>query len=81
MNFEVPIEVFDATTKCPKHFACLSTGQCGDRELCRVDRGSDWSLLFLHSTETLVCPYRITFGRRQVCTCPTHFAIHRQQGT
>ena len=37
MNVEVPVEVLDVTTKCPKHFACLSAGQCGDCELCDVE--------------------------------------------
>lgn len=80
MNVAVPVEVIDATTECSHDFACLSTGRCGDRELCDVDRVSDWNLLFLHSTETLVCPYRTIFGRRQVCTCPTHSAIHKRYG-
>lgn len=80
MNFEIPDEVLAATTKCPKHFVCLSTSQCDGREKCCVDRALDWNLLLLQSTETLTCPYRITMGRRQACTCPTRFVIHRQYG-
>ena len=60
--------------------ACLSTGQCSDCEKCHVDRAFDWNLLLLQSTEPLACPYRITSGSREVCTCPTHFAIHKQCG-
>ena len=78
MNFEVPDEVRAETTKCPNDFACLSTGQCSDRELCDVDYADGKNVLFLSSEQPLFCPYRMTFGGREVCTCPTHFAIHQQ---
>ena len=78
MNVEDPDEVRAETTKCPNDFACLSTGQCGDRELCRLDSADGKNALFLSAEKYPFCPYRITFGDREVCTCPTHFAIHQQ---
>ena len=59
---------------------CPSSGQCCDTERCHINRGSDWNLPTLQSTETLACPYKITFGRRQACACPTLSAIYHRYG-
>ena len=80
MNVEVSDKVRDETTKCPHDFVCLSTDQCGDRELCDVDYADGKNVLFLSSEHHHFCPYRITFGGREVCTCSTHYAIHQRYG-
>ena len=80
MNFEVSDKVRAETTACPNDFACLSTGQCGDRELCGVAYSDGKNVLFLSSEQRLFCPFRINFGGREICRCPTHFAISQRYG-
>jgi len=79
MALSVPDDVRRETTKCPHDFACLSTGSFGDPGKCAVRDADGKNVLFLTSEEQLSCPYRIPFGRGQLCTCPTHYAAYLQQ--
>ena len=77
MNMHVPDDVRHATTKCPKDFSCLSTGQCDESDKCGVRYAVGQDLLLLASDEQLACPYSLDYGYYRVCACPTHFAIRR----
>ena len=80
MSFEVADEVRAETTKCPNDFACLAAGQCGDHELCDVGSADGKNVLFLMPEQRRFCPYSLNFGGAELCTCPTHYAIHRRYG-
>jgi len=80
MMIHIPESVREETKMCPHDFACLTTGRCGDPDKCNVDYAVEKNILFLTSDEYVFCPYRIFFGHRLLCTCPTHFAIYRQRG-
>jgi hypothetical protein len=74
MQQPVPEEVLKKTVKCPKGFSCLSIGhgacevcgKAGDEELFVNKRNSD-------------CPYRIFYGEKYICTCPTHYYLYKNR--
>lgn len=66
------------TRQCRHAFSCLATGQCGDYPLCEVDSANGDCFLTLKTRDCSLCPYRLAFGHRQVCRCPTHFALHHR---
>jgi hypothetical protein len=75
MSISLHKEILDRTTKCPHAFSCLDSGKCGEREMCEVNFAGGENVLFLKWKEASSCPYRMSFGYGQICTCPTHFAI------
>jgi len=79
MMIDIPESVRGETKICPHDFACLATGRCGDPEKCNVDHALEKNLLLLTSNELFLCGYRIYFGSRLLCTCPTHYAICQQR--
>ena len=79
MEKQVPESARKATKKCGHNFSCLTTGKCGDREMCPVEYANGEPLLFLKDRKYAACPYRLPFGDRQICRCPVHYAMHTQQ--
>ena len=75
MTVKVPDDVLKMTTKCPHTFSCLTPGQCGEHKMCEVEHINGIDLMFLKDTQQANCPYRLTYGYGQICTCPTHYAI------
>lgn len=81
MLYKVSRSVRKKATECPRELACLGTGHCGDLPLCTVKSNADTHCLTLDSeTCVLTCPYRVPFGRRQVCTCPVRIELYRKYG-
>ena len=78
MEISIPQEVLQKTTQCPHDFSCLSTGQCGGREKCKVRDTNAKTALVLVSKEDRECPYRVSFADIQICRCPTHLAIYQR---
>ena len=72
MAVSVPEAVMKETKKCSGNFACLETGKCK----CEVEYIVGERILFLRDRKAVNCPYCLAFGDRQVCRCPTHYAIH-----
>lgn len=68
-------KTLDATTKCEHKFSCIETGKCGDRPMCEMDYRNGEPVTFLKTRESASCTYRLAFTDRQVCMCPTRFAI------
>lgn len=81
MKIHIDQSVQEETTKCSHNFSCLSTGKCGDRDMCEVEYADGKNMLVLKSKEAASCPYRMSFGTVLMCTCPTHFDIHKQRNT
>ena len=75
MKYHVSAEVLQKTTKCQYNFSCLETGKCGDRAMCEFEYVDGEQVIFLEDQNTADCAYRKTFGTRQLCRCPTHYAI------
>lgn len=69
MDTIVPESILSKTVKCPNDFSCLRVQESGKCMRCETDREND---LFLLTAEPLSCPYRISFGKKQMCRCPTH---------
>ncbi len=70
MKVEIPDSVRQQTTRCPHGLECLENGRCGDREICKVAYSYRENVLRLTSSDQFVCPYRMSFGYGQFCTCP-----------
>ena len=75
MNYTMTEEVLKKTKQCPNGFACLHTGK-GKCEVYNVD-GED--ILYISYNNICRCPYRLSFGERQLCGCPTHYALHKKE--
>ena len=75
MPFRVPDDVLKMTTKCPHSFSCLTQDQSGEHKMCEVEDINGTNVIFLKDTQGVVCPYRVSYAKGQICTCPTHYAI------
>ena len=76
MTVKVPADVLNVTTKCPHKFSCLtSSDQCDDHKMCEVEHIKGTNVMFLKDTQQAYCPYKLSYGFSQICTCPTHYAI------
>ena len=70
-KLQIPDDVLQrAKEKCRHAFSCLTTGLCGDQELCAVDYATTTGIYFLKDRKTKLCPNRLSFGDRQICFCP-----------
>lgn len=76
----VPQEVIDQTTLCPSQFSCLSSGQCGDTQPCRVEAAHSENILFVKQEKPGFCPYKLSAGVDRICRCPVRYAIHERFG-
>ena len=76
MSEQIPEAVRKETARCGHDFSCVTSGKCGGREMCPVEYARGKNVLFLTDRQGLSCPYRLPFGDRQVCRCPTHYALH-----
>lgn len=72
---EVPPSVKREATLCSHDCSCITSGQCGYKEACKVDFAVGRKILFLKNKELCSCPYRLSYGSRQACTCPVHCYI------
>ena len=76
MNIEIPNEIREQTAKCAHDFGCLSTGRCGNGEMCAVVGSFGPNVLQLAKNDQPSCAYCISFGSGQLCTCPVHCYVH-----
>ncbi len=77
MNFTISKEIIQETSKCEYYFSCLKPEEYSRYPTCTVDYANGHNILFLKEDKWLPCPYQLPFGFGMVCTCPTHFAIHK----
>jgi hypothetical protein len=75
MPVKVPDDVLKVTTKCPRKFSCLTSDQCDDHKMCEVEHIMGTNVMFLKDKQQAYCPYRLSYGFSQICTCPTHYII------
>jgi len=76
MPFAIPDEIRQQTAKCAHDFGCLSTGRCGNGEMCAVAGSFGPNVLQLAKNDQLSCAYCISFGSGQLCTCPVRCHLH-----
>lgn len=76
MKFEVSEETVQRTHKCWRGFACLSGN---GRVVCPV-RDYVTGVLFVEKTAESYCPYDVTFGYSNICTCPVRHEIYERYG-
>ncbi len=80
MALSIPKEAIDRATECPSEFSCLSCGQCGDSDICKVESAHSEDILFLEPEQCHFCPYRLSVGEDQICRCPVRYAIYKMYG-
>ncbi len=73
--FHVSEEVLSQTTKCPKHFQCLTRKP---KTMCCIDGVIDkYNGLFIRKKLRKNCPYMTLFGYYSyICTCPTRRELY-----
>lgn len=77
MDFTISKETIKQTSKCEYQFSCLKSEESSNYPICPVDYANGKNVLFLKQDEAIPCPYQLPFGFGMVCTCPTHFAVHK----
>lgn len=70
-------EATGKTMGCRFKFKCL--GKDPQHPVCTVVDANGKNVLFVNNAIDSSCQYRVTFGYREVCTCPTHYALHHKQ--
>jgi hypothetical protein len=63
-------------SKC--RFGCRCLIKDARQPLCSVKRAIGENHMFVNSEAEITCPYRIVFGDAEICSCPTHYALHRK---
>ena len=81
MKNGMPDSVKEKATKCPHALGCLENGRCGERSLCNVAYASGNNLLRLTGNEQFECPYRMSFGYGQICSCPVRWYLDTKEHT
>ena len=76
---EVPESVLAEAKDCPYEISCVSTGKCGDRELCEIESANGKNVLFLTSKEPAQCLFRVLFADGLLCACPVHYWLYQQE--
>lgn len=76
MSVEIPDSVKQRAGKCRHDFSCAAIGKCGDKELCKIEYSFGAEVLQLATHDQLDCPYRVSFGCGQLCTCPVRQYLH-----
>ena len=78
-NIIIDPEIIDQTTKCRGNYSCLS-GEKGC--LCEVEEffESPDGIVFIKSTGSQVCNYKISYGYGWICGCPTRKALFETHG-
>lgn len=73
---EITKETIEKTTKCLKNFECLNGGSIR----CKVEDCINNEVHFVKSSSTEYCPYNLSFGDDNICTCPTRKEIYNKYG-
>ena len=68
-------KILNKTTGCKNNFVCLS----GEKNIyCKVDTHISDEVYFVTCLAEINCNYKISFGQKTVCTCPTRKEIYHK---
>ena len=81
MAHTVGPEVLARTVLCKKAFACLQEGSCDNCATCIIEGENAINALFLRNRQSSGCPYFFDFESAYLCTCPTRYALYKQNGS
>ena len=73
---EISKEILEKTTNCDRNFECLNGGSIH----CEVENCVNKEVLFVKSSSTENCPYKLPYGYSNICTCPTRKEICNKYG-
>lgn len=65
------------TKECRFKFRCLDTNL--QHPVCNVVVANGANVLFVSNDTNANCKYSGLSGNRPICSCPTHYALHRKQ--
>lgn len=73
-EFKVSADTLNETDKCQMNFSCLQ----GVKEcFCEVEEGINNKIIFIKSSVSNLCHYRMSFGYSCTCNCPVRKEIYR----
>ena len=76
MSYEIPIDIVNQATKCPKDLSCLNNGK---QIVCPPINNIAGEILFIKThTRRSVCPYKMSFGYSFICHCPVRKEIYKR---
>lgn len=78
INKDMSADAIRKTEKCRCGFACLDANS--RHPLCPVNYAFGENLMFLDCKADIACPYRSSYGGRDICSCPTHYSLHSHNG-
>ena len=74
--YNVSEKIKKQTVKCKTNYSCLTTGKCGNSEMCTVKDCDGLNVLFVTQNTADICPYNVSFGDGLICSCPTRYEIY-----
>lgn len=75
--YRISDETRRKTTKCPSDMRCLVDGKCSDCVIEWVIKGSG---MFVKTNLPNSCAYKMTYGEKFICKCPTRYELHMRYG-
>ena len=79
MQKAVPQDIL-GKTRCPHAFSCITTGKCGERDLCEGDEVCASMMLSLKARERedlpAGCSHLMPYGNGHYCLCPVRVFLH-----
>lgn len=76
MAYKISEDIIKKTTSCEGDFACIVTGEC-PKNKCKPT-GSINGYLWVETKAIIPCGYHMTFGKGDICKCPTRNEIYKK---
>jgi len=75
MKIEICEEIIQQTTKCTKHFDCLTNSE---HIYCQVRGCIQHKVHYVACLLDQYCAYQISYGEAFICRCPTRKEIYNR---
>jgi len=73
-KIDIEEEIKKKTTECNHDFSCLKgSNDC----LCEIESQISNKLLFIKPHANSVCNYKLSFGYKFICNCPTRNHLYK----
>ena len=84
MKYEIPQEIIDVTTECPRDLGCLVDGKCKNLPMCEADYAGREYNTFLQSgvSQEVLQQCRFVFPSygKLICKCPVRYYLCKEYG-
>lgn len=75
MDYKISDEALHKTKKCPLKMQCLTES---NRPKCKAKGLIKGCCVFIRTSGSNPCPYKISFGYGYICNCPTRYELYER---